>query len=105
MIDVKILGRLREKELERKYLLAQLDLWAAAEAQGLLPDDVLAFGFDSSLLTASQKRACFRTGCGEPYVERLRNGQLRARVFNYVRHCDGTKTVLSPLLSAIYKDF
>lgn len=100
------IDRIKAREKERAYLLAQLDLWAKVKAQGIEPDTVRSFGFDTRLLTQEQKRQWHRphrVGELDPYIETLRTGKTRPKVFNYVRHHDGSQTVLDPVLEAVYE--
>jgi hypothetical protein len=110
----QLLTSIREREAERGRLLAQLDLWANVQAQGIEIDTVDRFGFDPSLLTRKQKQAARKAsmfGRRDPITgqvekglyqgDRLPNGHYTCRVFNYVRHHDGTQTILDPLLKAV----
>jgi hypothetical protein len=95
-----VVARIKAREQERAYLLALLDLWAQAQAQGVEPETVRGFGFDSRLLTPEQKR---RSRGAESFIEVLRNGRRRPRMFNCVWHHDGSQTALNPMLKAVYE--
>ena len=114
----QLLQEIAAKRAEQGRLLAQLGLWAAVQAQGIAIDTVERFGFDEKLLTRGQKfeaqRAAVRgqpdpvTGerkqynLHHPYSgERLANGHNTCRVFNYVRHHDGSTTTLNPMLKVV----
>jgi hypothetical protein len=104
------------KRAECDQLYRVLDLWAAVRAQGIDIDTVQSFGFDRSLVTERQRREMFRRavrGERDPISgvvetsgfllyagDRLPNGHHVARVYNYVRHKDDTKTILNPMLKA-----
>jgi hypothetical protein len=88
--------------------LAQLDLWAKVQAQGIDIDTVESFGFSEEFLTTKQKfeaqRAYVRNRVtATPWrgTKRFANGHYECVVYNYVRHHDGTKTILSSLLKAV----
>jgi hypothetical protein len=109
-----LLDSIAQKRAEQDRLLAQLALWEEVKAQGIDIDTVASFGFDPKLLTNKQKRAAILawqrkrkdpiTGEVEGYLyqgERLPSGKHSCRVYNYVRHHDGTITLLDPLLKAV----
>lgn len=110
----RLLKSIADKRAEQGRLLAQLALWADVKAQGIEIDTVKSFGFDPALLTNKQKTAARRassrrqpdpiTGEVERYPyqgERLPDGKHSCRVFNFVRHHDGTTTLLDLLLKAV----
>lgn len=101
----EVIDRMMDREKERAYLLAVLDLWVKAQAQGIDTDTVRSFGFDGRLLTWEQKRQRFVGPWRreDKYIETFRTGRKRPRVFNYVRHHDGSRTVLNPMLEAVYE--
>ena len=94
-----IIARIHVREQERAYLLDQLDLWAKAQAQGIHPDTVRVFGFDSRLLTERQNRD-FHRRMGA-YIETLPSGRKRPVFFNCVWRHDGSQTILDPMLKAV----
>lgn len=98
-----VLARIERNSRERDYCLAVLRLWAEAQAQGVEPETVVAFGFDPKLLTGNDKRAYYRPGGrpGGPFVERRRNGSYRTLMHNYVRLTDGSVRPLNPMLKAV----
>jgi hypothetical protein len=101
----RLLADIRQKQTERDRLLRELDLWAAAQAQGIAVETVDRWGFDPALLTPQQradaKRAVLR-GKPDPYTgERLASGHYVARVYNYVRLKDGSRVQLDPMLEAV----
>lgn len=98
-----IIARIRHNEQERAYCLAVLDLWAQVQGQGINISRVASFGFDPKTLTADQKRQHKVRCADDPFVERLPDGKLRPRFYNYVRHHDGGVTRLDPMLPAVYE--
>lgn len=104
---LEVIERIRHKSRERDYCLAVLELWAQVQAQGIDPEAVDAFGFDSKLLTGKDKRAYQQSslpggGPGGQFMERRRNGSYRMLLYNYVRLKDGTTQSLNPMLKAVY---
>jgi hypothetical protein len=101
----KLLASIREKHAERDRLLRELDLWAAAQAQGITVDTVDCWGFEPALLTPRQvtdARLAVMRGRPHPYTgERLANGHYRPKVFNYVRLKNGSRVKLDPMLEAV----
>lgn len=102
------IDRIRARDRERQFLLAELELWAQVEKQGIDPETVDVFGFDLSALTSKQKREFDkqyrRTGVSPHTGERLPDGRYRAKVHNYVRLKDGSRVLLDPILKAVHKD-
>jgi len=101
----EVIDRITACEKERAYLLAVLDLWVKAQDQGIDSDTVRGFGFDSRLLTPVQRRRQFvptQPGVNQ-YIEVLRTGRRRPRLFNYVWHHDDSQTILNPMLKAVYE--
>ena len=101
-----VVACIRQKDRERDYCLAVLELWAQVQAQGIEPETVEAFGFDPKLLTGRDKLIYYQPlfpggGLGGPFVERRRNGSHRTLVHNYVRLKDGSIRSLNPMLKAI----
>ena len=102
---------------EQRRLVEKLALWESVKAQGIDINTVETFGFDEKLLTKAQKfeikRASVRgqrdpvSGVHEhntvhPFCgNRLAHGPYVSRVFNYVRHHDGSTTTLNPMLKAV----
>ena len=106
-----VMARIKRNSREREFCLAILDLWANVQAQGILIESVDKFGYDPKLLTRAGKvqvmkaRLLRRDGSNpDPFVEQLPNGARRVKVYNYVRHFDGTTTQLEPMLTAVYED-
>ena len=97
-----IVARIRRNQREREHCLAVLDLWAQVQEQGIEVEQVASFGLDSRILSPSEGRL-FRRDFGA-YVETLPSGQKRPRVYNYVRHHDGSTAPLDPMLQAVYED-
>lgn len=96
-----IIERIKAREEERTYLLDQLASWAKAQDQGIDPDSVRGFGFDSRLLTEAQKRDFHRRFSA--YIETLPTGRTRPVMFNCVWHHDGSQRRLDPMLKAVYR--
>jgi len=86
------LDRLKAHEQERAYLMAQLEVWADAKLQGIDPDTVRRFGFDSRLLTRKQRRRL------SDYLEVLPGGERRPRWLNCVWLHSGEQAQLDPML-------
>jgi hypothetical protein len=114
----QLLQEIAAKRAEQARLLAQVDLWAAVQAQRIAIDKVERFGFDETRLTPTPKFAARRTAvrrqpdpvtgeleqCDPHHLylgERLPDGHYICRVYNYVRHQDGTTTTLNPMLKAV----
>jgi len=112
------LSEIDAKVAEQARLLAQLKLWAQAQAQGVDIATVKSFGFDEKLLTPRQeidaRQAALRrrpdpvTGVIEEHDlghfytgKQLPNGHYTCTVYNFVRHRDDIVTVLNPLLRAV----
>lgn len=98
-----VIARIQRNERERSYCLAVLDLWAQVQDQGIDIGRVASFGYDPRAVTPAQKRQHKAYGTFDPFVERLPTGALRPRFYNYVRHHDGGKTRLDPMLPAVHK--
>lgn len=81
MTKLEILDRIEAKEKEKIKLLAELQVWFEAEAQGIDIKTVSSFGFDSNLVSQQERKV---------------NGNLIAtpKIFNYVRTKTGEKIPL-----------
>jgi len=88
----ELLERVKTREAERAYLMAQLEVWAGAKAQGIDSDTVRRFGFDSRLLTRKQRRRL------SDYLEAAPTGERRPRWLNCAWLHDGTQVQLDPML-------
>jgi len=101
----RLLADIRAKQAERDWLLRQLDLWAAVQAQGIAADAVDRWGFDPALLTprqAAEARRAVLHGGPDPYTgERLANGHYLPRMYNFMRLKDGSRVRLDPMLEAV----
>ena len=102
MIDVSLVESVRAKKQEQDYLLRVLELWAAAEAQGIDSSEGGSFGLDTRLLTPKQKVE--RQQHGDRFVERDVTGASRPKLYNYFRHLDGRTVILYPMLEAAHRE-
>jgi hypothetical protein len=102
MIDIALTESIRAKQAEATYLTRILDLWAAAEAQGIDSSEGGSFGLDTRLLTPKQKREwqCHN----DRFVQRDLSGASRPKLFNYFRYPDGRTVILYPMLEAVYRE-
>ena len=87
-----IATEIRRKMAESDYSLRQLELWEAAEAQGIDSSHGGSFGFDTRLLTKAQRHKRHWQGCGRP------------KLFNYFRYPNDRVVTLDPMLEAVYRD-
>ncbi len=102
-----ILGRIKSKRSEQAFCYSQLEMWAKVKTQGIDVDSVLSFGYREKNHTTADKKellAALRQTQSNPFVRRMPNGSYRVLFFNYVRHHDGTMTVLNPKIKAPYAD-
>jgi len=102
MIDVALTKSIRAKQTEAAYLTRVLDLWAAAEAQGIDSSEGGSFGLDTQLLTPKQKRE-WQQHNGR-FVERDVTGASRLKMYNYFRYPDGRTVILYPMLEAVHRE-
>jgi len=102
MIDVALTESIRAKQAEAAYLTRVLDLWAAAEAQGIDSSEGGSFGLDTRLLTPKQKQERHRHN--GRFVERDATGASRPKMYNYFRYLDGRTVILYPMLEAILRE-
>jgi hypothetical protein len=89
----ELLASIRAKRAEQAKCLAELDLWAAVQAQGIDIGTVATFGFKPEWLTRierAQRDRARQTWRPDPFTE----------TYNFVRHKDGTVTRLQPSLRA-----
>ncbi len=101
-----ILERIERNRREQDYCYAVLDLWARVQNQGIEIASVESFGLDTRLLSPREKAQAARARLyrqDDPFVERLPTGGHRLKVYNYVRHHDGTTTRLTPMLKAVHQ--
>lgn len=102
MIDVALTESIRVKQAEAAYLTRILDLWAAAEAQGIDSSEGGSFGLDTRLLTPKQKQEWHRHN--DRFVQRDSSGASRPRLFNYFCYPDGRIVILYPMLEAVHRE-
>jgi len=102
VIDVALTKSIRAKQAEAAYLTRVLDLWAAAEAQGIDSSGGGAFGFDTRLLTPKQKHE-WQQYNGR-FVKRDATGANHPKLFNYFRYPDGRTVILYPMLEAVHRE-
>lgn len=102
MIDVALTKSIRAKQTEAAYLTRVLDLWAAAEAQGIDSRGGGSFGLDTRLLTPGQKQEWYRHN--DRFVKRYATGASRTKLFNYFRYPDGRVVTLNPMLEAVHRE-
>jgi len=100
----ELLESIKAKRAEQAKLLAELDLWAAVQAQGIDISTVATFGFKPEWLTRIerlQRDNAMRARRPDPFDgPRDVNGHYACMVYNFVRHKDGTTTRLQPSLRA-----
>jgi hypothetical protein len=102
-----VMDRIKRNNCERSYCLAVLDLWANVQTQGIAIESVDKFGFDPGLLSKADKAKMDKARIirqADPFVEHLPNGGHRLKVYNYIRHHNGSITQLEPMLKAPYRD-
>ena len=102
MIDVNLTESIQAKQTEQQYLVCVLELWAAAEAQGIDSSVGGSFGLDTRLLTPKQK--CEWQQHDAHFVERDATGTSRPKLFNYFRYPDDRIVILFPMLEAVYRE-
>jgi len=100
MIDICLVQSIQAKQAEAAYLTRVLELWAAAEAQGVDSSEGGSFGLNTRLLTPRQKVEWRRHS--DCFVERSVTGASRPKLFNYFHRPDGRITILYPMLEAVY---
>jgi len=102
MIDVALTKSIRAKQAEAAYLTRVLDLWAAAEEQGIDSSGGGSFGLDTRLFTERQRREWHQHN--HRFVERDTTGASRPKLYNYFRRPDGRVVILDPLLEAVHRE-
>lgn len=102
MIDINLVESIRAKKQEQDYLLRVLELWAAAEAQGVDSGEGGTFGLDTQLLTPKQKAEWQQHN--DCFVERDVTGASRPKLYNYFCHPDGRSVILYPMLEAVHRE-
>lgn len=102
MIDMSLVKSIRAEKAEQTYLLRVLELWAAAEAQGIDSSEGGSFGLDTRLLTPKQKAEWQRHN--DRFAERDATGASRPKLYNYFRYPDGRTVILYPLLEAVHRE-
>ena len=122
MTDIDTLvNSLEAKQAERARLIRQLSMWIRVKAQGIDPDAVDRFGFDSKLLTLEQRiaiRKAARLRQPDPFTGRVEHHSIFGigishyytgnkgpdgyipPVYNYVVLKNGTGVTLDPLVKA-----
>jgi len=102
MIDTvaSLAKSIQVKQEEQIYLLRVLELWAAAEAQGIDSSGGGAFGLDTRLFTEKQRREWHRYR--DRFIERFPNGASRPKLYNYFHCPDGRIITLNPMLEAVH---
>jgi len=98
---------IKQNRSEQAFCYAQLEMWAKVKAQGIDIDTVDKFGYSEKNHTAADKKelqAAWRQTQSNPFVRRMPNGSHRVLFFNYVKHHDGSMTVLNPKIKAPYAD-
>ena len=104
MTPTTTLESIKEKQLKQAEYIAQLDLWAAVQEQGIAIDSVDTFGFEPKWMTRIER--CQRLNAQRKFMPNpfdgpmLANGHCTCTVYNYVKHKDGTITRLRPTLRA-----
>jgi hypothetical protein len=88
-----LIESIRVKRGEQDYLLRVLELWVAAEAQGIDSSSGGSFGFDSWLLTPKQRIEWHRHR--SRFEKRSMTGVSRPRLFNYFRYPNNQIVILT----------
>jgi hypothetical protein len=102
MSATELIAKIRRNQQERDFCLAVLNMWAQVQEQGIVIDTVSSFGFDSRILTQSENKL-FHARMNE-YIETGRSGAKRPLVYTHVTLKDGSKTKLTPMISAVYEE-
>lgn len=102
MIDISLVESIRAKKQEQDYLLRVLELWTAAEAQGIDSSEGGTFGLDTRLLTPKQKAEWQQHN--DRFVERDATGASRPKLYNYFHHSDDRTVILYPMLEAVHRE-
>lgn len=102
MIDTALTKSIRVKQIEAAYLTKVLDLWAAAEAQGINSMHGGSFGLDTRLFTERDRREWQRHR--DRFLRREVSGATHPLLFNYFRYPDGRVVTLNPMLEAVYRE-
>ena len=99
MSRARILDRIEGHTKERRFLLDVLKMWGEAENQGVNPDDVARFGFDSRHLTGKLRKEWRDAFVGSVGT------QKRWNCFTYyVRRSDGENVLLAGPIAAVYEE-
>jgi len=93
---MSVLRSIQEKRREQDCLLAQLELWAKAEAQGIDSREGGSFGLDTRLFD-SKERVRYQRG---EFTRRDETGAIRVLMYNYFRYPDGRVVQLDPMVEA-----
>jgi hypothetical protein len=102
-----VLDRIKKNRSEQAFCYAQLEMWAKVKAQGIDIDTVATFSYSEKHHTSADKKelqTAWRQTQSNPFVRRMPNGSYRVLFFNFVRHHDGSITVLNPKIKAPYAD-
>lgn len=91
---------IREKSRERDYLLAQLELWALAETQGIDSRDGGSFGLDTRIFDWKEQTRYLH---GE-FTRREVSGAVTLLMYNFFRYPDGRVVQLHPMLKAVHRE-
>ena len=96
MTKLEILDRIEAKEKEKIKLLAELQVWFEAEAQGIDIKNVSLFGFDPDFVPQQELNQTINKTNPYNWETREVNGRLIAtpKIFNYVRTKTGEKIPL-----------
>lgn len=89
----ELLASIRVKRVEQAKCLAELDLWAAVQAQGIDIGTVATFGFKPEWISRIERAQ-------QMNAARCRKPDSMVGAYNFVRHKDGTITRLQPTLRA-----
>jgi hypothetical protein len=97
---IDVIELIRAKSRERDYLLASLELWARAEAQGIDSHGGGSFGLDTQLFGLKDRARYLR---GE-FTRRDNTGAVHVLLYNFFRYPDGRVVVLVPMLKAVHHE-
>ena len=87
----ELLASIHVKRAEQAKCLAELDLWAAVQAQGIDIGTVATFGFKPEWITRIERAQ-------QMNAVQCRKPDPMIGMYNFVRHRDGIITRLQPTL-------
>lgn len=100
MMSQMVIDLIRVKSRERDYLLALLELWVQAEAQGIDSSDGGSFGLDTQLF-GPKERSRYQRG---EFTQRDNTGVVCVLMYNFFCYSDGRVIALNPMLKAVHRE-